>query len=67
MATSTTSFWENGELIEVSSSGEATSTITHRDEIELLRGKSKRAIADLYMRGIIDSQTFEDWCKGNDY
>lgn len=66
MSTVTYVIGADGQLEEVSSSSdEISSGVTYRDEIQALRGKSKRQLADMYMRGIITAEQFEGWCQGN--
>lgn len=63
---STTYFYDgDGNLVEASSSSdEVIQSVTYRDEVQRLSGKSRRQLASLYMRGEIDAQTFEAWVSG---
>ena len=62
--TTTTYYYDGDKLVEQScSDDEVIQSVIHRDEISLLRGKSKRQLADMYMRGVISAETFEEWCN----
>ena len=59
--TSSTYYYNDGELVEASTSPEDISGMIYKDEILLLGGKSKRQIVDLYLRGEISEDVMQRW------
>lgn len=63
---SVTHIYENGELVEIETSTPNSSFSSDFDEIRRFSSLTPHQLAEMYMRGEIDEDTFRRWTNGCD-